>query len=475
MKYKINNFSGGLADSDKLGIKGSFAEGIGLDIHSSPAILKVNQALKKESGTVITDFCKWAIPCSDGNSYWFGDSGNIYKRTSAGVWSVVYTDSGGEIKGAAEFDGYIYWATNTALHEINVGGTWTGTASTVDAVSGFPATLNSATYHPMVVQGLYLLIGNGQQIATIEAGTGIFTANGTPDVSLADLPSNYEIRTLINFGIDVLVGTTTNDKYTSARIFRWDVASPAYISDDDIPDYGINAFIPVDNYTFAQAGQAGNIYQYTGKELVLKHKMNGDYSAKTMEVLPQSHTSFRGLPLFGVSNVSGNPIKQGIYSLGRHDHKYPLALNLEYVISTGDTSDVSIGALLTIGNDLLVAWKDGTSYGVDIIDWANKYANAYYKTLILDGGARQLIKDFKNFAFNYKIKPSGTDITAKYYLNGGSVQTLTTNDDAIGMKKWAQETLTGGYIQLEVDFTTLGNDAPELEEIYIDLDLKDTL
>ena len=464
---KINNFSGGLADSDKIGVKGSFADGVGLDIHSEPGVLKVNQALKKESGTTVTDLCKFAVPCSDGNSYWFGDSGKIYKRTSAGVWSLVHTNGNGANLGAIEFDDYIYYASATALGRY---GPLSGSPSWTDSWK----TLDSATYHPMTVQGLYLLIGNGRKIATVD-DTGTFTAQGTPDVTLAELPPNYEIRTLINFGIDVLVGTTTSDKYTSARIFRWDVASPAYISDDDIPERGLNAFIPADNYVYVQAGQSGNIYQYTGEELVLRKKIRGNYGQGRMEVLPQSYTSFNGLPLFGVSNVSGNPVKQGIYSLGRHDNNYPLALNLEYVISTGNTSDITIGALLTIGTDLLVAWKDDTSYGVDVIDWANKYSNAYYKTLILDGGERQLIKNFKNFAFSYKTKPTNTDITVKYYLNDSSGTSLTTKDDTVGYKKWTQQTLTGGYLQLEVDFTTSGNNAPKLEEIYMDLSYKETI
>ena len=468
MNYiKIDNYSGGLSDSDKIGVRGSFADGVGLDIHSEPGLLKVNQALKKESGTTVTDFCKFAIPCSDGNSYWFGDAGKIYKRTSAGVWSNVYTDTDGEIKGAMEFNDYIYWATDTSLKKIAVGGDWSSDVTTV-------GTLDSATYHPMTVQGLYLLIGNATKIATVD-DVGTFTAQGTPDVTLAELPSNYQIRTLINFGIDVLIGTTTSDKYTSARIFRWDVSSPAYISDDDIPENGLNCFIPVDNYVFTQAGKSGAIYQYTGKDLVLRKRIKGDYGQGTMEVLPQSYTSFNGLPLFGVSNVSGNPIKQGVYSLGRHDSNYPLALNLEYVISTGDTSSIEIGALLVIGTNLLVAWKSGTAYGVDVIDYTTKYASAYYKTLIFDGGQRQLSKDFKNFAFNYQSKPTGTDITAKYYLNGGSVQSLTTEDDATTMKKWTQTTLTGGFIQLEVHFTTSSNNAPELDEIYFDMETRGNL
>ena len=95
--YKMNSWEGGLADSDIIGIEGSSAESVGLDIHSTPRVLKVNQKLTKNSGdsgaTQVNDFCKYAINASDGNTYWFGDTGYIYKRTSAGVWSTVYTPS----------------------------------------------------------------------------------------------------------------------------------------------------------------------------------------------------------------------------------------------------------------------------------------------------------------------------------------------------------------------------------------------
>jgi putative heme iron utilization protein len=64
-----------------------------------------------------------------------------------------------------------------------------------------------------------------------------------------------------------------------------------------------------------------------------------------------------GLPLFGLSNVSGNPAKQGIYSLGGYDRNYPKILNLEWLISTGRYAGVDIGAMEMAGTTLLVAWK----------------------------------------------------------------------------------------------------------------------
>lgn len=462
---EINNFSGGQSDSEKIGVKGSFAEGVGLDIHSEPHILKANQRLRIESGAIVDQLCKFALLSSDGNSYWFGNAGKIFRRTSAGVWSLVRTNTQGGNRGAREFNDFIYYASATALGRY---GPLSGTPTWTDNWQ----VLDNAEYHQMTVQGLHLLIANARKIATVE-DTGIFTAQGIPGVTLASLPRNFEIRTVANFGIDVLAGTRTIDSHTSARMFRWDVASPAYISDDEIPEYWINAFIPTDNAVYVQAGRAGNIYLYDGERLLPRKKIRGDYASKTMVMHPQSYTSFRGLPLFGISNDAGNACLQGVYSLGRYDGNYPLAINLEYLISRNTTVGVEIGAMLVIGNNLLVAWREGVNFGVDVIDWENKYS-AYIKTLILTG-SRFRNKDFKNYVLSYKSRPVGTNLTLEYALNNGALTPITLIDDTADAKLKKQETIAGGFIQFKIGLAASGNNTPELSSFYVDWDERRTL
>lgn len=469
MYIDINNWSGGISDSDIVGVKGSFAEGVGLDIHSKPNLLTVNQALAKNSGTTVTDFCKFAIYGSDGSSYWFGGTGKIYKRTSAGVWSNVYTDgSNRAILGALEYDGYIYWATATNLHRKPL----PGNSDWSDAVANWQ-TLDSATYHQMTQQGLYLIICNARKVATV-SDTGTFTADGTPDVTLSELPHNYELTTAINYGIDVLFGSKATDSYTKARLFRWDVASPSFISDDEVPEQGINCFIPADNYMFVQAGSEGRVYYYDGTQLTLRKRIKGDYSNKTMTIHPSSYTNFRGLSMFGVSNLSSNPCLEGVWSLGRYDNNYPLALNMEYVISQNKTSSIEIGAILTIGTNIFVAWKDSTTYGVDKIDWDNKYTGAYIKTLIIQGD-RYANKDFTRHLISYNDLPTSTAITAQQSLNGATLTSLTLQENTTDDKYLSDERLNGSTIQYKVSFTTNSNDAPIIDGMHFRWDEKEKL
>ena len=52
MRIPFKNFNlGGIADSDYMGAANSMADLWGFDIHSEVGVVKVNQALTKDSGT----------------------------------------------------------------------------------------------------------------------------------------------------------------------------------------------------------------------------------------------------------------------------------------------------------------------------------------------------------------------------------------------------------------------------------------
>lgn len=134
-RFEIKAFRGGRSDYTDRGIFGSFKEGKNLDIRGEDDVLKCNQALVSDgtgasgADTIVTDLINFFVNASDGNTYGFGDSGKIYKRTPSAVWSVVYTDGDGEITGAAEWydpnNAYLYWTTSTKLHRMVTTGNWT--------------------------------------------------------------------------------------------------------------------------------------------------------------------------------------------------------------------------------------------------------------------------------------------------------------------------------------------------------------
>ena len=416
-------------------------------------------------------FIKCKVQGSDGHTYFGDDEGNIYKRTSAtpGVWSKVYTDTGTDaILGIGEFNGYFYWATYNKLHRMAIAGTWA-----TDVVEDWASFTNADTsFHPMIVIGLFLFIGDGKAIASVD-DTGEFTANGTPNIEFVGLPTGYRARCFYQYDIDLLIGTWAGTTINKARVFRWDTVSSSYMSTDDIDEAGVNAFIPIGNSVFAQCGKFGNFYFYDGQNLSEPpaKKLRGSYSPTSyMNIYPEAVANLKGLQLFGVSNGAGNPCLEGVYSLGRYDKNYPLALNLEFPISQNVTINTEIGIVHAIGSDLLVSWKEGSAspftYGVDELDYTAKYASPYVTTINLAPN-RYISKSFKKYIVSYKSKPAGTDINLSYLKNTATPVTLTLRDKTDEQQMEAHDQIDTGLFQLKISPTVSTNSAPEIDELMV--------
>lgn len=465
-----NNFSGGRSDSEVSGVQGSYWESKCVNIHERPGIVTANYKLTKESGSVVVDFIKHTVQTSTGNTLFFGDAGNIYSRSaSSGAWNLAYTRSAGElpILGAAEFNGFIYYATATLLHRKPYPGLGDWSDHSGDWAT---FTNGDVKYHPMIINGLYLFIGDTRAIASV-GDSHVFTANGTPDVTFNSLPHGYRARCLYNYDIDVLIGTSRSATDSNvARVFRWDTVSASYESSDDIVEDGVRAFIPLDNSVLAMCGGNGNFYFYDGKYLREPpvKKLRGTYTPTDhIEVNPDSVSNHKGLALFGVSRSAGEPCMLGVYSIGRYDKNYPLAINLEYVISQDKTTAIEIGSVHALGNNLLVAWKDSTTYGVDKLDYTAKYTSAYITTQTI-GKDRFIPKSFKKTIVSYLEAPGDSSATLSYIKNKGSATAFSTTRTATDEQQLiAHEQVDAGAMQIRVDFNVSGRSAMSVEEIAV--------
>lgn len=473
-KIEIKNINlGGNADSNYLGAENSVAESVGLDIHSTPGLIKVNQKLTKDSGVTVTEFCKYGVSCSNGEFYFFSaDSGKIWARTSLGVWRLVHTTSAAAgthtCLGAIEFNGYIYWATQSRLHRITLAGADDTTWSAGLASDWATFTNTDALYHPMHELSLTLYIGDAGILAGVYTDvtpTGAFTAN------VLDLPLSVRATCLNHIGTDLLIGTFINANTNKGELFRWNTWSPSWTSSDVVPEVGINAFVPIDNGILLSAGTKGNLYAYNGDYLSQVKKIKGDYSGTNKAVVyPGSTLNFNGLPLFAVSNSSANPCLEGIYSFGSSNSNYPTVLNLEYVGSPNVTTAMEYGAMVGSGDTFLVAWKDSTTtpaYGVDLLDVSNKYSGAYFITrmIVID---RDNLKLVGRVNVGYKTIPASTAISISKYVNHGSVTAVASVVNALTHTQ--QASLDIGNIttlQVKVSMTASSNTAPEIESVLI--------
>ena len=299
----ILNHVQGLADSKWNGVPESVAVCVGLDLHTTPGLVKVHQKLKKDSGSTVDEFCKVAIAASNGYSFWFSStSGKIWARASNGTWTLAYTTSAGAgghgCLGALEFNGYIYWATESRLHRIAIADADDTWASVSANWATFAVT--NASWHPMAIQNLTLFIGDSNKVAAVDK-------NGTFNSNALDIKTPLQIKCMDTFGFDLMMGTWVANTVNKTEVVLWDTVSPSWDVSDPVKENGINAFLKDDQYVYANCGRAGNWYIFDGAYLLPFKKIPGTYSnTQYGTVNPNSIGNWQGRAIFGFSNGNGN-------------------------------------------------------------------------------------------------------------------------------------------------------------------------
>lgn len=454
--YTIKDFRGGIADEAGRGVRGSFKFGQGLDIHGEENTLKCNQKLKKDSGTIVTDLILFFVAGSDGNLYGFGDTGKIYRRTAAGNWSVVYTDPDGKILGAAEYEhkvGAVYtphlcWATQTKLKRHKIGGNWTTDVQTV----GTFASGEAGDWHTMRMAVGVLMICDGHYIAMLDY-EGNFN-NKALDI----IPGNKAVC-LLDMSNQVIIGSVEKARSKQGWLWTWNKIEPSWIAKKSVGEKGVNAMAFIEQGILIQAGTEGVLKYWDLSNLVpLKRIPGGGY------VNPGGATEFKGLAHFGINGST----KSGIYSYGRTDKNDVYSLNLEYIPSHGKLSGVEIGAMTVYDGNIFVSWKDGTTYGVDTIDSANK-ANGIYEGLEFDAGRPFEDKLFRFIKITTKPLPTECSIVIKYKTNKATSWTIAKRADGLELFDKVGETKSvhqiegqGEVYEIRIELTSSGNSTPEI-------------
>lgn len=462
----IENFNGGISPIASKGVRGSFAFGYGLNIRENNT-LKCNQALKKDSGSVVTDLVLAMFKASDGNTYAFGDTGKIYRKAS-GTWSLVYTDSDGKITGACEFKStsntFILYATQTKLKKItlaNAGATWTANVSDAGTFTNGIA----GDFHTMRVAIGVVIINDGDVLAMYDyqdafAATALRMSTGTKGKSLLDRDDR------------VIVGGREND---DGKFITWDRLADSWDAKKSAQGPNVNAMGFLEQGIVAQVGSAGKLKYWNFGNTVPLTTIPGTGSA-----YPGAVAEYNTLTHIGMNGGT----KNGVYSIGRLDLNDPRALNLEYIPSHGKRTGTEIGALCNDGTDLLVSWKDGSTYGIDIIDNANK-ATAVYESLELNMGKSNMDKLYRMVKILLaQPLPAGCSVSLKYRATKVTAEEAAA-DDADG---WVPTTMSdersaingtgetkgifnlegqGEKVEIQITLTPNGNEGPEVDSAHI--------
>ena len=458
--YTIRHFNGGISDLSDKGVRGAFRFGYGINLRNTSSALSCNQKLKKDSGTVVTDLIRFGVAGTDGSWYGFGDTGKIYKRTSAGGWSLVYTDPDGPILGASEYIhnngsgsyvSHIVWATQTKLKKIVTSAGFGSPTTITTFENGF-----AGEFHTMLEALGVLMICDADYLAMLDY-------EGAVNKKALQFPGGIYSKALIDQGDIVVIGTSEKEQQRRGLLFTWNKLADSWLTKKDMQAQGVNSLNFLEGGLMIQTGEELK-YWDTANLLPLKQLPGGG------ETLPGASGEYRSIGMFGVQGGTLN----GVYGYGRRDKNSPFALALEYIPSHGAYTDPAdqIGCVSNHQGEMLVSWKDDSAgtYGVDIIDADNK-AVALYQSLEIDANTPYADKRWPQIKLVTRPLPAGTSIGVRAKtINDDDWQTCKMDDQSTlmntaGQKKGIFNVVGAGHgeiIEVELLLTPSGNATPEV-------------
>jgi hypothetical protein len=421
-------------------------------------------------------------PAPDGSGFYTGT------QTSETIYQYSVTDVAEDLNvtvlGAEEygvFDGadgadedtdddeltqYIYFATKNwlfriAVADIDVADWATGLTRHSEYLTLFK--YGDDTYHPFKKQNNTLFIGDKYCLASVNE-SGVIVLETEFNVLEPE-----RITTLGTIDVDLLVGTKERDR---AWVKRWDTEALSWYAQDSVKETEIYAFLEDDNFIYVIAGDYGRMYFYDGEKMLPDVRIPGQYSKTARGKVNQNAVaSFMGVPVFGVSNITGNPAWQGVYSYGRFSKDYHITMDLSFPLSCDRFDGIEIGSIIINGFDLMISWKSATDAGVDRIDWTAKYESAFFETLVLLGSKdRSRFKSINNVVADYYEMPEDTSVEFSIQNNYAGfkdiedMQKVNTKLNQVEAKSTEKEL---GAVMLMVEFNVNENECPQVENFAV--------
>lgn len=469
-----------------------FEKVVGMDIHSIPGIVKLNNILAKESGATIDSQPLWIVknPASPANLYALSANGKVWTSANSGdSWAVLAGNTaGGAGQGLAFWKGCLFVMYGAGLDVYKV-------SNTTWYKNWFSGLTNDSAWQPILVSKLdqKLYIGNGRYISSVEevAGQDFDPATGgtyTQTATETTLPEDYRIKCLAELGSYIMIGTWQGTNIYNrmvADIFPWTTVPDTFENPIQIEENGVNAMITKNGYLYILAGIEGHIYKSNGSNVGLIGKIPESIcnitGSRYIVPYPGSICSYKGRITFGVSGdgTSTDIGGCGVYSL--QETADGNILTCEHLISTGNDGSataVLVTSLLPITrNQICVGWKDATSYGVDRTN-VSSYGTAatyvsFFDTPFIEIGSNGKEQKVKEIEFSF-VRPLRTNESFRVAYRDDITATPTT------LATYAQSTIgavmsyiytipfddivAGEYIQLRV-YLCGTTTTPELRKI----------
>ncbi len=307
----------------------------------------------------------------------------------------------------------------------------TNNLNTADFVTYFQFLVTDTAWHPMERFLNFWVVGNGRYLGKYEAP--LYNPNHLV------MGAGWRVRCLANWHEYKAIGMQKQGEIQnsdSGRIYFWDGYSDFANFFVDVPEGGINALCSARGKLYVWAGYKNQLFEYTGGDSLRKLKeMPYMESNRYIEVLPGAVTMWESYLRFGTGDGNSEEVRKGVYTWGAKTSAYPEILTYDYPASTQiySGSQVSIGMLHVVGQELLMSWRTGTAYGVDYVSADNPPASFAAMFLPIDDyGNVTHEKESQELVANFSPLREGESILLGYAYNESytyNFESIVTNPD----------------------------------------------
>jgi len=353
----------------------------------------------------------------------------------------------------------------------------TGTASslaTVDFKTYFQFLVDDTEFHPIAKMLQFLVFGNERYVAKYEATLY--------DPNYITLPAGWRIRCFGYYNEYLVIGCMKGDNiydFDNGRLYFWDGVSTTYNFYLDVPEGGINAILGSKGKLFVWAGYQGDMLIYQGSASASKIKrLPKSTDNNYIEVYPQAVTMWKSYLHFGVGRSDSTIFQRGVFSYGSPNIRYDDSLSFQYIQSGGNyLNTTETGLVMVVGKKLLVGWRDGISYGIDMIDPSNGYApSGTVEFMVEDSSVTWKEKEAISLIANFKPLQTGESVQIKYKLDRNDNWTLFPVEDTVGTN-FVRGSISGTgktrYNEIEYAcdiFSSTGTTTPTLLNVSLEID-----
>lgn len=296
--------------------------------------------------------------------------------------------------------------------------------------------------HPIYNFAQLTLFANEKYVAAYEPLQDLPTTSDFQRHRL-QLPSGFETNGIAQ--LELYAAFTAEKRSTSAaqdfqesKLLLWDGRQTTYNRFFDIPEGSAESLTSHKNVLYMIAG--GKLYLSSGGQPVDKWAFRGtdsEYSniADSTHVNPHMMTVRRGVLLMGYPSITTvTSLEHRVYGYGRKNDNYPVSLTTNYSLSTGTSlndgsNNLRIGMVKNYGDTLYISWREGTTYGVDIVNNSSTPASSFEVSLrYFDNEKPYKEKLAKRGLAVFDDLPAGVSLRMWYKLNGESTKHYSTDD-----------------------------------------------